>query len=166
MDIYTTAWHSAHNYDTAMCWKASRRCSVPSFLQSICVHKHKHNDVVSQLQFIVFCSHTRTCLYVLTPLQLEGLVERLQTEYEDYIHGLQQEHLQYKTDAENREQSVSKLLHDLGSENERLVEQNVSLKQELNTLQTRYRATEASLKVSVLFSVLYIMWNHMLQLER
>lgn len=41
------------------------------------------------------------------------------------------------------------------SENEKLVEKNLSLQQEMNALQTRYRMTEASLKVILLDSLKY-----------
>lgn len=44
---------------------------------------------------------------------------------------------------------------DYVSENEKLVEKNLSLQQDMNALQTRYRTTEASLKVILLDSLKY-----------
>ncbi|CAI8042643.1 hypothetical protein GBAR_LOCUS23643 [Geodia barretti] len=78
--------------------------------------------------------------------ELEGLAESLRSLYEDHVHQLEREHSQYRTDSEGREQSTARLLRELEGENERLADINQSLRSDLKELQSRYRATETSLK--------------------
>ena len=84
--------------------------------------------------------------------QLEGLLEALRSLYEDHVHQLEREHSQFRTDSEGREQSTTRLLRDLEGENERLADSNHTLQRDLQDLQNRYRAAEASLKVGITFS--------------
>ena len=93
-------------------------------------------------------THTHTNTH--TPFTLgevEGMLDVLRCAYEDRVHGLEREHSQYRTDAEQREQSTARLLQDCERENETLAERNQTLSRELKELQTRHRVAELSLKV-------------------